>query len=207
MRTRHFFFRSFLRSIKCERKLWIILRIDKYSILSGFFGNGYSDCYLFLAKIATRYVVSRPFSTPQCLRFGELTAAWFTEEADRGAKQHRDSSGPLGFNLATHTNAAVPAYFPRSWAVRDTHCRSVKCFVCNQPTRVYAHTRDHSTTNRRTIVFSIALERSLEKGRDLWKNFLFFFSFSFFSYGTIRSYVIGDTVCLNVSDSRNDNEC
>ena len=161
-------------------KLYSGLRIDKYSILSGFFGNGYPDCYLFLAKIATRYVASRPFSTPQCLRFGELTAAWFTEEADRGAKQHRDSSGPLGFNLATHTNAAVPAYFPRSWAVRDTHCRSVKCFVCNQPTRVYAHTRDHSTTNRRTIVFSIALERSLEKGRDVWKNFLFFFSFSFF---------------------------
>lgn len=217
MRTRlssSFIPRSFLHSIKCKRKLRnrIIsgLRIDSINIQFVLWSSceQLSNSYLFLAKIATRYVVSRPFSTPQCLRFGELTASWFTEEADRGAKQHRDSSGPLGFN---YTLILFPLTF-RVVGPCATHIAALSSVSCGHK-HVYTYTRDQSTTNHRAIVFSIALKRSLEKKRDLWKskNFLVFFFFFFFTsykcYGTIRSSVIGDTICLNVSDSKNDNEC
>lgn len=151
-------------------------RLDKYPICPLISCEQLSNSYLFLAKIATRYVVSRPFSTPQCLRFGELTASWFTEEADRGAKQHRDSSGPLGFN---YTLILFPLTF-RVVGPCATHIAALSSVSCVHQ-HVYTYTRDQSTTNHRAIVFSIALKRSLEKKRDLWKskNFLFFF-FLFF---------------------------
>lgn len=180
-------------------------RLDKYPICPLISCEQLSNSYLFLAKIATRYVVSRPFSTPQCLRFGELTASWFTEEADRGAKQHRDSSGPLGFN---YTLILFPLTF-RVVGPCATHIAALSSVSCGHK-HVYTWPIDHQSPSHCLFHCSKEIfrkkERSL-KEQEFSGSFFFFFFTSYKCYGTIRSSVIGDTICLNVSDSKNDNEC
>lgn len=184
MRTRlssSFIPRSFLHSIKCKRKLRnrIIsgLRIDSINIQFVLWSSceQLSNSYLFLAKIATRYVVSRPFSTPQCLRFGELTASWFTEEADRGAKQHRDSSGPLGFN---YTLILFPLTF-RVVGPCATHIAALSSVSCVHQ-HVYTWPIDHQSPSHCLFHCSKEIFRKKERSLKEQEFSIFFFFFFYF---------------------------